>query len=61
MLGSSGGMSHPLPGRILLQVGMRDMVTRANGRCRGLTTAPRRSASRNKADRACWQGLLGRL
>ena len=49
MLGSSGGMSHPLPGKILLQEGMRDMVTRAAGTGRGVTSAPRRPASRNRA------------
>jgi hypothetical protein len=47
MLGSSGGMSQPLPGRILLQVGMWEMVTRAACTGLGITSAPRRSASRN--------------
>ena len=49
MLGSSGGMSQPLPGRILLQVGMWEMVTRAACTGLGITSAPRRSASRNTA------------
>ena len=51
MLGSSGGISQPLPGRILLHVGMRDMATRATWTDLGVTSAPRRAASRSKAGR----------
>jgi hypothetical protein len=49
--GSSGGISQPLPGRILLHVGMRDMATRAAWTGLGITSAPRRAASRSKAGR----------
>jgi hypothetical protein len=54
-LGSSGGMSQPPPGRILLHVDMRthgDACGRHGpGTGRGITSAPRRAASRRTADR----------
>ena len=65
-LGSSGGMSSAPPGTILLHVGMRDMVTRALCMGRGVTSAPRRAASRRRIGKGCrcrgsQRGIPGKL